>query len=158
MAGLWKENSVLLKNDTTEFKINTLNTVARLGLVHTFYNAHFFARYGLIAGQSENNSAVDDFLYFQRSVSLSGAELGFGVNLIRNTHIALGLYLGGLYRSIKHTVPSEEYRFKTATRTIPNLSLELAWKISQHWSWRQSIGSQGYPLDTLWSAGIGLIF
>lgn len=158
MAGVWKENSLLLKDDSTEYKIDTLNTVTRLGLIHVFYNARLFARYGLIIGQSENSSAVDNFAYFQRSVLLTGGELALGYHLFYNSEITLGISLGGIYRTIKHSLPSEEYRFKTTAQAIPNLSLELSWKLSEKWIWRQSVGTQGKPLDTLWSAGFSFLF
>jgi len=158
MAGIWKETTLLERNDGATFKINTLNTVARLGLIYTFSNALFFTRYGFVVGQSENMSDVDNFSYFQRSVSLSGVEIGAGVNLFRGPNISLGLALGGIYRIIKHTLPGEEYRFKTSSRGIPHLSLESNWKFSQRWNLRQSVGTQGFPLDTLWSFGFGFLF
>lgn len=158
MAGVWKENSLLLKGDGTEYKINTLNTVSRIGGVYTFSDGRFFTRYGFIMGQSENSSAVDNFAYFQRSVSLTGVELGLGANLLRSSNVSLGLSLGGIYRIIKHTIPSEEYQFSTGSRVLPNLSFDFVWRFSNNWCWRQSIGSQGQALDTFWSAGFGYIF
>lgn len=157
MAGIWKEQSLLLKGDGSKYKINTLNTVTRIGGVYTFSNGHFFTRYGFIMGQSENSSAVDNFAYFQRSASLTGVEVGLGANFLRTPNIAFGLSLGGMYRIIKHTIPSDEYQFSTGSRALPNLSFDLAWRFSNHWSWRQSIGSQGQSLDTFWSAGFGYI-
>lgn len=158
MVGVWKEQSLLSKGDGSEYKINTLNTVTRFGGVYTFSQGYFFTRYGFIIGQSENSSAVSNFAYFQRSVSLTGGEVGLGVNVLRTDKVNLGLSLGGMYRIIKHTTPSEEYRFGTGSRALPTLSLDLAWRFSDHWGWRQSIGSQGQTLDTFWSAGFSYIF
>ena len=155
MLGFWKEHSLLNKTDGNFYKINTLNSVARLGIVHSFYNARFFYRIGGIVGQSENQSAVDDFSYFQRSVKLTGAELALGWNILRAKEYSFGLSIGGLSRTIMHTVPNENYIFKTKTKTLPQATLELMWQLSSNWYWRQSVGSQGQPQDTFWSLGLG---
>lgn len=155
MLGFWKEHSLLNKTDGSFYKINTLNTVARLGIVHSFYNARLFYRIGGFFGQSENQSAVDDFSYFQRSVKITGAEFALGWNILREKEYSFGLSIGGLSRTIMHTVPNENYTFKTKTKALPQATLELMWQLSSNWYWRQSVGSQGQLLDTFWSIGLG---
>lgn len=158
MISSWKENSILQRNDNAEFKIDTLNTVGRFGIQQHFWSRHLWIYYGFVIGQSKNSSAVDDIYYYQRSVVLTGGELNIGVPLISSSTSELSLVLGGISRTIKHSVPTEDYQFLTATKSLIMASFHLSWMLSDSISWQQSIGTQGRPLDTLWSAGFGYKF
>lgn len=153
--GSWKERSLLKKEDGTSIKINTLNSVSRWGVQHFLWNDSLYAYYGIVFGQSKNDSDDSGFIYFQRSVLLAGAELGFGTPILTTKTVDLTLSLNGLYRSINHTVPSVGYEFKTNKRMLAMALLEASWKLSDSIYWNQAIGTQGYPLDTFWSIGFG---
>jgi hypothetical protein len=155
MVSTWREESKLLRSDSNEYQINTLNVAGRLGLVHYFRNARYFLQYGFLVGHSESDSAVDDFAYFQRSVLVAGLEGSLGLPVFVGTGVEISLAMGGIYRMINHSIPSADYKFSTATRFLPRVAVELVWRLSQSVYWRQSIGSFGRVGDTLWSAGLG---
>ncbi len=151
----WRESSIITRSDGVENKLNTLNTVGRFGLTNYFGGGKYYLRYGLLLGHSENGSAVDAFLYFQRSVLLTGAEAALGIPFYLSPGVEMNLSLGGIYRTINHSVPSSEYKVTTKARFIPMIALEYLWRLTQSVYWRQSVGTQGKAGDTLWSAGFG---
>lgn len=155
MVATWREESLLTRSDGLEYKLNTLNTVGRIGLTHYLSNAKYYLRYGLVLGHSENGSAVDTFDYFQRSVLLVGAEAAIGIPFFLSPGVEMNFSLGGIYRTIKHSLPSSEYKIVTQSRFIPLISLEYLWRLSQSVYWRQAVGTQGKLGDTYWSGGFG---
>lgn len=152
----WKEKSLLQKTDGTKYKINTLNTAGRLGVQNYFWKHRLYGYYGVYFGQSKNASDDDSFSYYQRSVYLIGAELGLGATLYSTKTVDFIFSVNGLYRSINHTIPNEDYKFKTEKRTLPLALLELSWKLGDALYWNQSIGTLGEPLDTFWALGVGM--
>lgn len=155
VVSTWKEESLLLKNDGTDFKINTLNTVGRLGLTHYASGGKYFFRYGIVLGHSENDSAVDTIDYFQRSVLLAGLEGHVGLPFFLSSGVEMSLTLGGIYRMISHAVPSADYKFNTKAKFLPLIGLDYLWRLSQDWYWKQGVATQGKLNDTLWMAGLG---
>jgi hypothetical protein len=156
MIGTWREVSVLRRSDGVEYKINTLNSVGRLGSVQYHKNGRFLSRYAVMLGHSENDGTVESMRYFQRSVLFAGVEGALGLPIFLSPGVELSLVLGGLLRSISHSVPSSDYKFKTAVRVLPILSLEYMWRLSSTIYWHQGVGTQGQLHDTFWSAGFGL--
>lgn len=156
MVGSFREVSDLVRtSDDTLFKINTLNTVGRIGLTHYLGRAKYFLRYGVLLGQSANASATTQFAYFQRSVFLAGVDGALGLPLFLGKGVELSATAGGLLRYIQHTAPSGDYEFKTQIRFLPQLTLEYLWRLSTRIYWKQGVGTQGTDKDTYWTAGFG---
>jgi hypothetical protein len=109
----------------------------------------------LAAGHSANGSAIDDFAYFQRSVLLAGAEAAVGVPFFLSPGVEMSATLGGVFRTISHSLPSNDYKFKTASQFVPLATLEFLWRLSSSIYWRQGVGTQGKVGDTYWTAGLG---
>ena len=158
LASTWREESLLNRSDIITYKINTLNTVGRLGFLNYFSGRKYFMKFGLVLGQSENSSAEENFSYFQRSVLLIGAEGAIGIPIIQQKENELSIVIGGIVRSIQHSVINSNYKFTTKNRFLPSFSIEYSWKLNEVWSWRQAVGTQGRSGDTLWAAGFGYLW
>ena len=115
-------------------------------------------KFGLVIGQSENSSAEANISYFQRSVLLIGAEGAVGIPIIQQHENEFSIVIGGIVRSIQHSVFNSSYKFTTKNRFLPSFSIEYSWKLNEEWSWRQAVGTQGGVGDTLWAAGFGYLW
>lgn len=153
MIATWREQSTLYRQSDGDHEINTLNSVARLGINHQFYRSRIYARYLFLIGQSANQNTDASVTFFQRSAMLTGFEMAYGFSLLKSHEIEMGFSAGGLVRQINHSIPDSSYKFKTAQRALPLLTFDFTWRLSEMVFVRQNVGTTGQKGDTFWSAG-----